>query len=216
MKKTLLLFIVLAILVAPSISSAAPPRQGPYLSGFIGLTIPSDTDVTGFGLNDHVEFDPGLNIGGTAGFDFGMMRLEGELSYKQADISRVDDLVSGVVYRGIDGGIDATAFMANVFVDLHNESPITPYFGGGVGFASIHQSDTYGTSNLSGSRTLLYGSDDDSVLAYQVGGGLEVALNRQLSLDLAYRYFGTTKASFIDNELEFESHNATVGLRLKY
>jgi len=216
MKRTLLAFLVLATLVTPAISSATPPRQGPYLSGFIGLTIPADTDVTGFDLNDRVQFDPGLNIGGTAGFDFGVVRIEGELSYKQADISAVSDLISGVRYRGIDGSVEATAFMGNIFLDLHNESPITPYLGGGAGFATLRQDDTFGTASDTGNRVQLYQSDDDSVLAYQAGAGLEIALNRQLSMDLGYRYFRTTKASYIDNEMEFESHNAAVGLRLKY
>lgn len=213
MKKVLLAIMVLATLAIPTISSAAPPRQGPYFSGFIGVTMPADADATG-AFNDRIEFDPGLNIGGTAGMDFGAVRIEGEISYKDGEIDTITDRSdpnNSIRYGGVEGSIDATAFMANLFLDLHNQGPITPYFGGGVGFAALHQSDTYDRLGND-----FYLSDDEVVFAYQAGGGLEIELNRQLSLDLAYRYFRTAEASFADTDLEFESHNATVGFRLKF
>ena len=65
MKKRLIVFVALAILIIPAIGSALPPRPGPYLSGFLGVTLPVDTDVTStqYGpgtktFNDRVEFDP--------------------------------------------------------------------------------------------------------------------------------------------------------------
>ena len=102
-----------------------------------------------------------------------------------------------------------------------NLSPITPYIGGGVGFATLYLSDTYGTNTKTGLRTRLYDSDDDTVFAYQVGAGLEIAFTPMLSLDMGYRYFGTAKAKFDNHsstttELKFESHNASVGLRIKF
>lgn len=213
MKKTLLAILVLGSIALPVIASATPPIPGPYISGFVGVTIPQTTDATSFdGLgnvfDDRIKFDPGLNVGGTAGFDFGAARFEGEISYKDLPISSISS--AGFSDRVLEGSVDTTAFMANVFIDLHNNSPITPYLGGGVGFAALHLNDTFSAS------TDYYFDDDQVVFAYQAGGGLEVALNRQLSLDLAYRYFGTSKASFIDTEFEVATHNATVGLRLKF
>lgn len=208
MKKLILAIFVLVVMAVPAISSAAPPRVGPYVSGFIGMTIPADADA-GF-FNEEIEFDPGLNVGGTAGMDFGAVRVEGEISYKEADVDTITDRGTGQTFRGIEGGLEATAFMVNLFVDLHSPGPITPYFGGGVGFAALHQSEIYDDFGT------FYISDDEMVFAYQAGAGLEVALNRQVSLDLGYRYFRTSEATFADTEMEFESHNATVGLRLKF
>lgn len=212
----------LAALAIPAVSFAGPYRQGgPYLAGFLGVTVPQNTDSTGFNINDRLEFDPGLNAGAALGVDVGTFRMEGEISYKQAEISSVDDKVQPTTYRSIDGGVDATALMGNIFVDLHNYSQITPYFGGGVGVAFVHLGDVYGTSPVTG-RQALYASGDDTVFAYQAGAGLEIEVDRQLSLDIGYRYFGTTKASFVndftgdDSEFSFSSHNATVGLRLKF
>ncbi|HEY5514176.1 MAG TPA: outer membrane beta-barrel protein [Geomonas sp.] len=223
MKKRLLAFLALATLATPTICSATPPRMGPYMSAFIGVAVPTNTDVTGFDvgagdLNDRVEFDPGINIGATGGFDYGFVRLEGELSYKHGEINRVVE-INGTRYTNIDGSVGALAVLGNIFLDLHNPSPVTPYLGGGVGFAAMHQSDTFGTSP-SRNRAELYQSDDDTVFAYQAGVGLEIALSRMLSLDVGYRYFGTSKATFTgpdtENELKFESHNAAVGLRVKF
>ncbi|WP_224982739.1 outer membrane protein [Geomonas agri] len=214
MKKNLLAILVLSLLALPAVAMATPPRPGPYVSGFIGLTVPETVNATSFDgsttYNDRIKFDPGLNVGGTLGYDFGMMRLEGEISYKDLQLNRVSES-GGPIYRIEDGNVDTTAFMANVFFDMHNNTPITPYVGGGIGFASLHMNDV-----VSRDGTFLYGSDDQVAFAYQAGAGLEVALNRQLSLDLAYRYFGTSQVSFIDTEFEVQTHNATVGLRFKF
>ncbi|MDD2581752.1 MAG: outer membrane beta-barrel protein [Desulfuromonadaceae bacterium] len=226
MKKQFIILAALATLVIPTVCMATPPRPGPYVSGFIGVNFPQNADVasydyyTGDSFNDRVEFDPGINIGGTGGFDFGFVRLEGEMSYKHGEMTTITDL-SGVRYRNIDGNLGVLAMMGNMFFDLRNPSPITPYVGGGIGLAVMHLSDTFGTSTFDNTRPLLYREDDDAVFAYQVGAGLEIALNRALSLDLGYRYFATSKARFDSNndiatDLKFKSHNAAIGFRVKF
>jgi opacity protein-like surface antigen len=50
---------------------------------------------------------------------------------------------------------------------------------------------------------------------------MEIAIQRKLSLDLGYRYFGTAKGTFDKDfnrnvDLKFESHNATLGVRVKF
>jgi opacity protein-like surface antigen len=228
MKKRLIVFIALVILAIPTICSAMPPRPGPYVSGFFGVTFPVNTDVTStqYGpgattFNDRVEFDPDIHIGGSGGFDFGFLRIEGELAYKNGEMSSISEQVSKVKYANVDGRMGVYSMMFNAFLDLRNPSPVTPYIGGGVGFATLSLSDTFGTDSSTGYRTRLYRSDDDTVFAYQAGAGLEIALTKMLSLDLGYRYFGTAKANFNKNtstatELKFESHNASVGLRVKF
>jgi opacity protein-like surface antigen len=221
MKTRLFAILTLATLTIPAICQATPPREGPYVSGFAGITIPNDTTTSASAaavpLNDRIEFDPSAYVGGTAGFDFGFLRLEGELSYKHGEIATVNDRINGASFRDVDGRIGVLAMMGNAFVDLHNRGPITPYFGGGLGFAALHQSDTFAASGPQ-----LYQSDTDAVFAYQVGGGLELALNRMLSLDLGYRYFGTSRATFnegdpnFENRLRFESHNLAAGIRVKF
>jgi opacity protein-like surface antigen len=223
MKGNLIVTAVLALLTIPAICFAAPPRVGPYVSGFLGVNVLQNTDVSGSvgstAINDRVEFDPGINVGGTGGFDFGYFRLEGELSYKHAEISAVNDNISGERFSSTRGSLGVFAAMANGFFDLHNDSPVTPYFGGGIGFATLHLNDSSGISNAGGGRQTLYFDDDDTVFAYQAGGGLEIALNRRLSLDLGYRYFATDTANFTNGQdlgLRYRSHSGTVGVRFKF
>jgi len=228
MKKRFIVFAFLITLFIPTICSAIPPRLGQYVSGFLGLTVLKDRDATSFQFgpgattfNDRIEFDPGINIGGTYGFDFGFLRLEGELSYKNGEMSTITEQISQTRFTNVDGRLGALAMMLNAFLDLHNETMVTPYFGGGVGFASLHLSDTFGTDTTTGIRTELYRSDNDTVFAYQAGAGMEIALTRRLTLDLGYRYFVTEKANFNKNsslttDMKFESQNVSVGLRMKF
>ncbi len=228
MKRSIIVFAAMAALMIPSICSAAPPRPGPYVSGFAGISVPRDTEpnTTAYSssgtstFNDSVEFDPGVYTGGTVGFDYGFLRLEGELSYRYSDIKSVTDKNTSFSFHDVDGNLGALSMMANAFFDLHNPSPITPYVGGGVGFAVLHMDSTTGVDST-GTRVLLYPSDDNAVFAYQVGAGMEIALNPIVSLDVGYRYFGTDSARFESDSLstsnvKLESHNALVGVRVKF
>lgn len=214
------------LLALPATSAATPPHVGPYVSGFIGISIPKDSDVrTDYYDNtpserDQVEFDPGINIGGTGGYDFGMLRLEGEISYKNSEIASITDINRNSRFRNTDGNLGVSAFMANAFFDLHNDTRVTPYLGGGIGFAVLSLSDTFGTDSTF-VRRHLYDEEDDAVFAYQAGAGVDIAINRRYSLDLGYRYFGTDTANFDNNfdrssSLKFESHNVIVGFRVTF
>jgi len=223
--RNLLIISSAMLLSLPAICSAEQPKAGPYVSGFIGVSIPRDSSVTTDDYNtpatyqDEVEFDPGINIGGTGGYDFGYFRFEGEISYRNSEISSITDQ-NGVKYRRADGNLGVAAFMTNAFFDLHNASRVTPYLGGGIGFATLQLSDTYGTDQTS-ARWRLYDEGDDTVFAYQVGAGVDIAINRRFSLDLGYRYFGTDTAKINEdsawvNSLKFESHNVAVGFRVNF
>lgn len=209
------------LLVLPSIGAAAEPRSGGYVSGFVGVSVPDSSDVTTDVDNtapyhDQVEFDPGIYIGGTGGYDFGYLRLEGEISHRNSEIDSITDKDDGFRYRRPDGNLGVTAFMANAFFDLHNDSRVTPYLGGGIGFAVLNLSDTHAVDN-----PYLYEEGNDTVFAYQIGAGVEIALNPRYSLDLGYRYFGTDTATidgdvYQSSSMKFESHNVTIGFRATF
>lgn len=218
MKRYMIVVAALATLLLPSLVRGEPPRPGPYVTWFVGVTVPEERHADSYdyygSYDDHVEFDPGIDVGGAGGYDFGYVRLEGELSYKGAEIDSVYDSTSNVTYHDMDGSLGVFAAMVNCFIDLHNTTPVTPYFGGGIGAATLYLDDTYSDQGK------LYESDDDTVFAYQFGAGVEITLTRSLSLDLGYRYFATDEGKFEDEgigtRMKFESHNATVGVRFKF
>jgi opacity protein-like surface antigen len=224
MRRYLIAIITLAIFTVPSLSTAAADRPGPYFSGFLGASFAQDTTVTFFDFpaapsDDKVTFDPGVYLGGTGGYDFGFLRLEGELSYRNAALDTVT-FSNGERFQNVDGDLGVFATMFNVFFDLHNPSRVTPYLGGGLGFATLLLSDTHGFGNTQGFQRL-YDESDDTVFAYQIGAGVDLAINNRFSLDIGYRYFRTEKAELETdfntiNELRFESHNAMVGFKVKF
>lgn len=226
MKKHLVALITLIILSIPVLCSAAGERPGPYFSAFLGTSFAKDATISGIdyspnpdiSFDDQVSFDPGIYTGGTFGYDFGHVRLEGELSYRHANLDTVTSS-AGNRFRSVDGNLGVFATMFNVFFDMHNTSPVTPYVGGGLGFANVFLSETTGY-NSAGQYGILYDQADDTVFAYQFGGGVDIALNKRFSLDLGYRYFLADKVrlegDWITSNLKFESHNALVGFKFKF
>lgn len=221
--------VMICVLSIASISAAAPEVPGPYLSVFIGSSIFQDATAKNMDIqnstpfDEEIRFDPGATFGGTGGFDFGFLRLEGELSYRGAGIDTIKSVTNSYGIRNVDGDLGVYAGMANVFVDLHNDSRFTPYLGGGIGFATLSLSDTYGyvLTGTTADYELLYLQNDDTVFAYQLGGGLDIALSKHFSLDLGYRYFRTDEADFdsiypISNSLHAETHNVMVGFKVKF
>jgi opacity protein-like surface antigen len=104
--------------------------------------------------------------------------------------------------------------MANAFWDIETGSPVTPYLGGGIGVANVSINDlgVFGISVV---------DDDDTVFAYQFGAGIALELNPNMALDFGYRYFVTTDPEFTDNfgdkfESEYQTHNASLGLRIMF
>lgn len=224
MKSRLITAIIALTLAVPVIASAAAAKPGPYFSGFIGTGFAKDATVSGYdyfystGFNDSASFDPGIYTGGTIGYDTGFVRFEGELSYRYSEFDTITDAAGGR-FRSVDGNLGVFATMFNVFVDLKNDSRVTPYFGGGIGAATIMLNKTTGIYP-SGTYDIIYDKADDTVFAAQVGGGMDIALNNRFSLDLGYRYFVTDKARLegdsTTSNLKYESHNGMVGFKFKF
>jgi opacity protein-like surface antigen len=196
----------------------------PYFSVHVGGTWLQDADVDfddpDF-FDDEIEFDSGFNVGGAFGYDYGMARLEIELAHRQNDVDTIKvDLLD---FKG-DGDFSATSVMLNGYWDFETGSPVVPYIGGGIGFANVSANNVKFFDELGAVR---YVDDDDNVFAYQLAAGLAFALNPALTLDLGYRFFGTSDPEleadpllvdppFGDFETEFDSHNVSLGLRMNF
>ena len=179
MKSWLIALATIAVFSAPSTSWAETgraERPGPYFSVFLGASMPDDQTVSSYdyyfgqAFSDDVSFNTGVYTGATVGYDFGFVRLEGELAYRYNEIDTVTDRLNGIKFQNVNGDIGAFSTMFNIFFDMHNSSPVTPYLGGGIGFASMYISDT------TGNGLLLYGEGYDTVFAYQFGAGVDIAV----------------------------------------
>lgn len=144
-----------------------------YFSPSTGIFAPGKTTTVDNSFKPvSIDYNTGWALGGAfgAGFDSGL-RLENELIYRQASP------------RAPGGDLWALAWMVNIWWDARNNSPFTPYFGGGFGFGHSHVASP-GPVDNSGSG-----------VAYQAGAGLDYKIDRLLSLDIGYRYFGISDIS---------------------
>lgn len=101
--------------------------------------------------------------------------------------------------------------LLNLYVDFRNESNITPYITAGMGLAHVAM-DSFDVAGIV-SSTSKY---TDTVMIGQVGGGLEMAVNENLALDVRYRYMMTEEAHLGYLNSELSSHNVYAGLRFKF
>lgn len=203
MNKNLVVFSGCALaLLLSSPAYCADAVTGFYVSGNLGLAMPSDSDGTVEGAPNafHTSYDTGWAIGAALGYNFGNIRLEGEVAYQKADEDK-----AGYVNSQQDSTYDKSArsFLINGYYDFTNSSAFTPYLSAGLGQAKI---------KWSGEGESL----KDTVFAYQVGAGVGYALNKNVTIDAKYRYFATSDPKFDVTEMEFASHNLLLGVRVNF
>lgn len=111
--------------------------------------------------------------------------------------------------------ISQKSVLLNGYLDFETNTNATPYFGAGIGYTKLDV-DYYAGSKSKGS------------LAWQVGGGINLAANEHISFDLGYRYMFNGKMSVDDAtrisgvpefrsiDMESYSHNFYAGLRYTF
>ena len=202
MKNKLMLFGCVFVLLLSSTVFAA---DGVYVGGNIGLSILHDSDLTEPGTILETEFDPGFDVNGIIGFYAAdQVRVEAELAYRSNDVDSLHS--AGTDIAGV-GEASALSLLANVFYDIKTGSAVTPYLGGGIGFATIEFKDITGGG-------IMTGSADDTVFAYQLGFGIGYEINENTTLDIGYRYFATTNPNLNETDAEYASSNFMIGIRV--
>lgn len=210
MKKTMLLTAGCALTVLCALPALAAEKDGPYISGHLGVAMPTDSTLTEGGDSLEAEYDSGLALDLALGYRFGAARVEGEIAYQKNDID--DFTLAGFGSLKSTGtpfsaDVKTTSFLLNGYYDFQNASAFTPYLTAGLGLARVKAS-----INIDGDS----GDDSDTVFAYQIGAGCEYAINQTISLDARYRYFATSDPSFGAMEAEYASHNLMLGARFKF
>lgn len=199
-KRTALLVGLCVCLSTPAMSA-----DGPYVGVNIGITMPSDSDLSEAGFPDaELSFDSGLAISAAVGQKIGIGRIEAEIGYKTSDLDEIS--FSGVGSFPVNGDASVLSFMGNGYIDFDANPTIKPYIMAGLGVAQL----TVDSTDLEAD------DEDDTVFAYQAGVGCGFALNKTITLDVSYRYMGTSDADFSDTEATYGSHNVLAGLRFNF
>lgn len=215
MKRTCQIIIALClplILCGPAMAQ----HSGPYAGAFLGANSLTDAQASdnlgSFGL----KFTPALQGSAVCGWEFepgnplGEGRIELEYSRRRNPLDQVT-FVEGSVPGS--GSLTTDSLLVNFFGVYHDKSRWSPYVGAGFGAAKIKADLQVTGQPLS--------SDAAIVFAYQLGAGCEYALTDNLSLDLGYRYFGSSRPKFSeangrDFELDYASHSVVLGLKVGF
>ena len=175
------------------------------------------------------KVNPGFSLNGAVGYDFGPVRIEGELSWRRAGLDSLTfesltlagtsvDLGNDEVSLKLKGDVSSLGLMVNAWYDIDTGTKWVPYFGGGLGTARI----ALGVDEARSGSLLIAASADysDWVFAYQVGAGVGYAISDNWMLQIGYRYFATTAPEFTEDDLtiksEFNTHNVGLGLRFRF
>ncbi len=205
MKRSSLIVVLVFLLVLTS-GVAFSAESGAYMSAKVGGGSLEDIGDSVGDLKINCELDAGLALAVAAGYDFVPFRVEGEFSYQKNDFDKVEAKLNGEKFKfDAEGDMTSYTLMVNGYYDIRNSSPMSLFFGAGLGGARLEINDF----NIKGSG-LDDESDSDTVFAYQITAGIGYAVNEKVVLDFTYRYFDTAEDDYDG------SHNAYVGLRMRF
>ena len=180
-------------------SSAIARADGFYADVHGGATIPWNetarvsSDIAPASAKAHTNYNVGWLAGAAGGYqwDQGWARgfaSEFEFTFRQNHIDRI--ATSTPITLG--GDLHSYAMMLNGYYRFFNDTPFTPYIGGGLGEASIALSN----ARFAGAPNLGPFSGTDAVFSYQGIAGVSVPVCPHLSMAAEYRYFGTLRPGF--------------------
>jgi len=189
-----------------------------YFSVGGGYTIQDNSKLSN-SVNMKALFDDGAAIRAALGHDFGKIRLEGEIAYRDNNAStlRVTNAggLPGVVSGPASGDVKAISYMVNALWDLDFGSKVTPYIGVGAGMAHI-KLDSYSAGGP------VTGYASDNTFAMQGIAGLAYSLSRKVDLTVDYRYmFAADDARLRDSlgrtiHADYGNHAVMVGLTFRF
>ncbi len=143
--------------------------------------------------------------GGVGCYVFESFRIDATLGYRHdADMEEA--------FGGLDADLSTVFGFVNGYYDIFTWGRVTPYVGGGVGFAHHDIDNVNLPAGISG------GSNTD--FAWNLQAGVAVDITYNLALDVGYRYAdfgraetGGTPGMFVD---DITSHDIRIGLRYSF
>ena len=221
----------LAIALALSSTLLATPafaRDGAwYVGGEFGAMIVEDTE-TDVGVRANavtLDHEYGYDGGAFVGYDLGAFRIEGEVSYKKADIESFQTLIalpgenSGTFPGSRDfagGSTSVLSFMLNGMLDFGDDDGLSGFVGGGAGMARVKANNQRVFDN-----SAPFFDDSDSRFAWQAIAGVRQAVTDNIDVTLKYRFFNVDKVRMVafngqDTETRFRSHSLLGGLTFNF
>ncbi|WP_424966531.1 outer membrane protein [Dinoroseobacter sp. S375] len=167
------------VLTAALLTSFALPAVADgsfYIRGFGGVSMLSDTDLSGATPGD-TGFDRGQILGGAIGYDYAGSPFRSEIEYTY----RTGDADGGA---GVRGDFASTTLAVNGYYDFAPRAGgrVTPYLGAGLAYITEVDFDVEG-GNAPGEY------NDTGNIGFQIMLGAAYALSEQWSVNGELRYF---------------------------
>ena len=216
-----IVFAALALAAFAPSAEAGSQAKGWYLGLEGGWSLLAEPNFNDSGASLTFKPNNGFLVGGAVGYDFGRVRLEGEMVYRDHGLKTVGfsnvppsaQTAFGIPPSGsapLGGDISSLGFMANAIYDFFPHSSITPYVGAGIGGADLHLNNVkIGSFQFASGGSLQF--------AYQAIAGVKVAFGGSWSASIDYRYFAATDGSFSDAlgnrfKLPYSTQNVMAGI----
>jgi len=186
-----------------AVSATSTLAAGPYLGAAGGVSILHNGDINVAGIGSvEAEYDTGFGFNVTAGYNFEPVRLEFDLGYKNADMDKVSGPGGSISVPDTDFAVGSV--MVNALYDITTKTAFTPYVGAGLGLL-VGELETDGEE--------YYEAD----FGYQLIAGAAYNLNKNLALDISYR-FQHAPSDFSDEgvDIEYMSSAIMAGIRLNF
>lgn len=203
-----------ALFGQPEDQDAVPPQQftfgtGWYLRGDLTASDEVQPDVLGtLSSGRSAKRGWGYGVGGGIGYkysEFIRADLTGDFLNTQKTVA--EDVFGDIVksnLRRFDG-------LVNGYIDFGTWAGITPYIGGGVGFAGLRTDG----STLFGSLYTKTSGRTDYEFAWAGMAGFAYSVSSNMSVDIGYRYLdlGTYRSPFTGKSTDVNAHEIRAGIR---
>ncbi|MEM7739719.1 MAG: OmpA family protein [Pseudomonadota bacterium] len=233
-------FALIAAVSALALGSASAQSENTGYYGELGISWTMDWGVKDFeseglgpseAFDSELEVDEGFGVYGAVGKYFpGNLRSEIEIARRGQGIDSLPTEAGSAIFAaGPDfGEANVLTGMINVYKDvpLGFSGRVTPYLGGGIGFArvSLDMDNESDVAVLGPSFNSIDLDDSDYVTAVQGMAGVTIDMARNLALALGYRYLqtgeydmeGAFNAATTSLSGEYNAHEFTAGLRYNF
>lgn len=203
MKK--LLILAAALVATPAMSAdllyTHPPKKADY--GYTGWYIAGHASANFVDDFGPATFDTGYGFSGAFGNQFGQFSnfdLRGEVEFGYLNAS-VDNIPAPFSIE-----TDAIYGFANAYADFDFGFPLTPYIGGGIGYARTQAEFSNGVVSAQ--------ATDDN-FAWNLTAGVSYELTADVSLDVGYRFIQLTDVTFGPLSDNVDIHQVNAGVRVK-
>ncbi len=185
-------------------TTALQATDGLYLGVKGGLNIPNPSKFKGE-LPDETDFKlaikKGYDVSGSIGYKwFNGFRTEGEVAYRRNNLGDVKVVDEFDTEHSIHSNFNTISVMGNLYYDIDLNCGITPYVGGGLGYARMQY-------RLDADDASSFSVESESEIARQAMAGVELALSECAAVGIEYKFFRPANS-------KLENHS--VGLSLKY